>query len=55
MDRLACDRMFVAVIERRSLSGAAQKLGVSSGASTPEHYHNRCRNWNGGFLPAAFL
>jgi DNA-binding transcriptional LysR family regulator len=34
MDRLACDRMFVAVIERRSLSGAAQKLGVSSGQAS---------------------
>lgn len=34
MDRLACDRMFVAVIEKRSLSGAALKLGVSSGQAS---------------------
>ena len=34
MDRLACDRMLVAVIERGSLSGAAQKLGVSSGQAS---------------------
>ncbi|MHA6690913.1 LysR family transcriptional regulator [Devosia sp. A449] len=34
MDRLACDRMFVAVIEGRSFSGAAQKLGVSSGQAS---------------------
>ena len=34
MDRLSCDRMFIAVVERGSLSGAAQKLGVSSGQAS---------------------
>jgi DNA-binding transcriptional LysR family regulator len=34
MDRLACDRIFVAVLERRSVTAAAQKLGVSSGQAS---------------------
>ncbi len=34
MDRLACDRMFVTVIERGSFSAAARKLGVSSGQAS---------------------
>jgi DNA-binding transcriptional LysR family regulator len=34
LDRLACDRMFVAVVERKSFSGAAQRLGVSSGQAS---------------------
>lgn len=34
MGRLACDRMFVAVVERHSLSAAARKLGVSSGQAS---------------------
>jgi DNA-binding transcriptional LysR family regulator len=31
MDRLACDRIFLAIIERGSLSGAADKLKISTG------------------------
>lgn len=34
MDRLACDRMFIAVVERHSLTAAAVKLGVSSGQAS---------------------
>lgn len=34
MDRLACDRMFIAVVERHSLTAAAEKLGVSSGQAS---------------------
>ena len=34
MDRLECDRMFVAVVEARSFTGAAVKLGTSSGQAS---------------------
>jgi hypothetical protein len=34
MDRLECDRMFVAVVEARSFTGAAVKLGASSGQAS---------------------
>jgi DNA-binding transcriptional LysR family regulator len=34
LDRLACDRMFVAVVERKSFAGAATRLGVSSGQAS---------------------
>lgn len=34
MDRLACDRMFVAVVEKQSMTAAANKLGVSSGQAS---------------------
>lgn len=34
MDRLACDRMFLAVIETGSFTGAAERLGTSSGQAS---------------------
>ena len=34
MDRLECDRMFLAVIETGSFTGAAEKLGTSSGQAS---------------------
>ena len=34
MDRLECDRMFVAVVEAHSFTGAAVKLGTSSGQAS---------------------
>ena len=34
MDRLECDRMFVAVVEARSFTGAAVELGTSSGQAS---------------------
>ena len=34
MDRLECDRMFVAVVEARSFTSAAVKLGTSSGQAS---------------------
>jgi len=34
MDRLACDRMFAAVVEAGSFAGAAQRLGTSSGQAS---------------------
>jgi len=34
MDRLDCDRMFVAVLERGSFAGAAERLGTSSGQAS---------------------
>lgn len=34
MDRLACDRMFVAVMDTGSFAGAAQRLGTSSGQAS---------------------
>lgn len=34
MDRLSADRVFLAIIERGSLSGAAQKLGISTGQAS---------------------
>ena len=34
MDRLECDRMFVAVVEARSFTAAAVKLGASSGQAS---------------------
>jgi DNA-binding transcriptional LysR family regulator len=34
MDRLECDRMFVAVVEARSFTGAAIRLGTSSGQAS---------------------
>lgn len=34
MDRLDCDRMFVAVLETGSFSRAAERLGVSSGQAS---------------------
>ncbi|WP_343116609.1 LysR family transcriptional regulator [Ostreiculturibacter nitratireducens] len=34
MDRLACDRMFVAVVETGSFAAAAQRLGTSSGQAS---------------------
>ena len=34
MDRLACDRMFVAVMETGSFAGAAKRLGTSSGQAS---------------------
>lgn len=34
MDRLECDRMFVAVMDAGSFSGAAERLGVSSGQAS---------------------
>jgi DNA-binding transcriptional LysR family regulator len=34
MDRLACDRMFLAVMETGSFTGAAERLGTSSGQAS---------------------
>ncbi len=34
MDRLDCDRMFLAVIETGSFTGAAEKLGTRSGQAS---------------------
>lgn len=34
MERLECDRMFVAVMEIGSFSGAAQRLGMSGGQAS---------------------
>ncbi|MBP1807360.1 LysR family transcriptional regulator [Rubellimicrobium aerolatum] len=34
MDRLACDRMFLAVVEAGSFAGAAQRLGTGSGQAS---------------------
>lgn len=34
MDRLECDRMFIAVIETGTFAGAAQRLGASSGQAS---------------------
>ena len=34
MDRLECDRMFVAVVEAHSFTGAAVKLAPSSGQAS---------------------
>ncbi len=34
MDRLDCDRMFVAVLEVGSFAGAAERLGTSSGQAS---------------------
>lgn len=34
MDRLDCDRMFVAVLDERSFAGAARRLGISSGQAS---------------------